>query len=111
MATETPLDRDKVRAFVLEMRARMDEFLSTLVPAQEPTHDAPEVWIELGAAAKRFGLEKDRLHRWCREKGVGRKTGGRWEVSIERTSAAAGSRPTQTRGGPATGRRITEDFG
>jgi hypothetical protein len=38
--------------------------------------------IECSAASERFGLPQDKIRRWCRTSGIGKRCGGRWRVSI-----------------------------
>ncbi|WP_267359841.1 MULTISPECIES: helix-turn-helix domain-containing protein [unclassified Methylobacterium] len=40
--------------------------------------------LTVAQAAARAGRHVDTITRWCRERGVGKKYGGRWRVSIRR---------------------------
>ena len=82
-------------AFVAAV-SKVDRLVATLVPDETPAAAAgvvlrrePEAddWIEIGAAAQRFNRPKDTIRRWCREHGIGRKSGGNWQVSAQRLSA------------------------
>jgi hypothetical protein len=43
---------------------------------------AADNMIELGEAARRFGVAKDTLRFWARTEGIGKKSRGRWFISI-----------------------------
>ena len=67
----------------------IDNFL--LAPANTPEDSANHCdadWIDLPAAAKRFGMKQDTLRNWCRDTrkypGLGRKPCDRWLVNIKR---------------------------
>ncbi|RWG07358.1 hypothetical protein [Mesorhizobium sp.] len=51
------------------------------VEAEQEKSSSP-TWVETGVAAEALGIPLDSVRNLCRQKGYGRKRGGRWEADI-----------------------------
>ncbi|RWC10781.1 MAG: hypothetical protein EOS52_23720 [Mesorhizobium sp.] len=63
------------------MLAEVASLLAELqVEAEQST--SPKSWVETAVAAEAFGVPLDSVRKLCREKGFGRRNGGRWQADI-----------------------------
>lgn len=70
---------------LITLRALLGE-ITGLVAKMEAEEERKEsggddVWIDTAIASERFGVPHDSIRYLCREKGYGRKVGGRWEAN------------------------------
>lgn len=84
------MTNDRMRERVKSAIRQLEEVLAALdgrpvsaSTATDAESDFDEV-ISSGEAAMLARVSKDLIQRWCREKGIGRKKGGEWEVSVIR---------------------------
>ncbi|MGO7226711.1 DNA-binding protein [Rhizobium leguminosarum bv. viciae] len=80
MKDDLPL-LDDIIAALQTLREKMANAGSE--PEPEPSDADEDDLIDTWTAASRFNLPVDTIRWLCREKGMGRKDGGRWLVSVK----------------------------
>lgn len=73
---------DAAMSNLLRLRERVAEAAEP-EPEPEPAAADEDDLIDTWTAATRFNLPVDTIRWLCREKGMGRKDGGRWLVSVK----------------------------
>jgi hypothetical protein len=71
---------------LLELRRELAERLPA-APSEGNGLDTGDDLLDTTSASARFGYPQDSIRRWCREEGIGVRSGGRWLVSVQRLRA------------------------